>query len=397
VTGKRLNVGDFGSSAPLPALSIDDVTVSESNAGTKEATFTVSLSAASGSVVSVNFATADATATAARIQRSNTTTISIPSAGIASPYPSMIDVEAGLGTVTRVAASLVGFDHTWPSDVDVLLVGPTGRSVMLMSDVGGDRDARNLTLMFDDGGAALGGDVAQGAMLRSGTYRPSNIDTTSDAFAGPAPAGPYGSTLATFAGTDPAGTWRLFVRDDTGGDAGNLLGGWSITLETTTGDYIGRSGTLTFPIGATSQPLSVTVNGDVEPESSESLAIVLSHATGATIADARGVATIIDNDSPGALGSVIRAVDVTNLRSAIDAKRSARGLAPFPFTDPSLTPQVAIIRAFHIAELRTAVDEMYRAAGLQSPVYTDPTLTPGVTIVKAAHIREIQAALANLP
>ncbi|MBO9830724.1 putative Ig domain-containing protein [Xanthomonas phaseoli] len=47
-----------------PALSIDDVSVNEGNSGTTTATFTVSLSAASGQTVTVNYATADGTATA---------------------------------------------------------------------------------------------------------------------------------------------------------------------------------------------------------------------------------------------------------------------------------------------------------------------------------------------
>ncbi|QNH19263.1 Calx-beta domain protein [Xanthomonas sp. GW] len=47
-----------------PTLSIDDVSVNEGNSGTTTATFTVSLSAASGQTVSVDYATADGTATA---------------------------------------------------------------------------------------------------------------------------------------------------------------------------------------------------------------------------------------------------------------------------------------------------------------------------------------------
>ncbi|WP_052108265.1 putative Ig domain-containing protein [Aerolutibacter daejeonensis] len=49
---------------PLPSLSINDVTVVEGNAGVVNANFTVSLSAPSGQTVSVNYATADGTATA---------------------------------------------------------------------------------------------------------------------------------------------------------------------------------------------------------------------------------------------------------------------------------------------------------------------------------------------
>lgn len=48
---------------PLPSLSIDDVSVVEGNAGTVNAVFTVTLGASSGQTVSVNYATADGTAT----------------------------------------------------------------------------------------------------------------------------------------------------------------------------------------------------------------------------------------------------------------------------------------------------------------------------------------------
>src|SRR6266850_489864 len=50
--------------APLPTLSIADVTQAEGNAGTSNAVFTVTLSAASASTVTVQYATANGTATA---------------------------------------------------------------------------------------------------------------------------------------------------------------------------------------------------------------------------------------------------------------------------------------------------------------------------------------------
>jgi hypothetical protein len=49
---------------PPPSLSIDDTNVTEGNSGTEIAIFTVSLSAASGKTVTVNFSTAGGTATA---------------------------------------------------------------------------------------------------------------------------------------------------------------------------------------------------------------------------------------------------------------------------------------------------------------------------------------------
>jgi hypothetical protein len=52
--------------APAPTLSVGDVSISEGNSGTKLATFTVSLSAASASAVTFDIGTANGTATAVR-------------------------------------------------------------------------------------------------------------------------------------------------------------------------------------------------------------------------------------------------------------------------------------------------------------------------------------------
>lgn len=56
-------VGTIVNDDPLPSLSINDVTVTEGNSGTTNVVFTVTLSAASGQSVGVNYATADGTAT----------------------------------------------------------------------------------------------------------------------------------------------------------------------------------------------------------------------------------------------------------------------------------------------------------------------------------------------
>ena len=56
-------VGTITIDDPLPSLSINDVTIIEGNSGAVNAVFTVTLSAASGQTVSVNYATADGTAT----------------------------------------------------------------------------------------------------------------------------------------------------------------------------------------------------------------------------------------------------------------------------------------------------------------------------------------------
>ncbi len=161
----------------------------------------------------------------------NSASISIPAgaptttSGAASPYPSDIAVSGILGTVSKVKVTLSGINHTFPSDIDILLVGPAGQRIILMSDVGSGTDLVNVTLTFDDAGPALP------IPIISGTYRPTNSGT-GDIFPAPAPAAPYGSALSDFNGTNPNGTWSLYVNDDAGGDSGNIAGGWSLSFET---------------------------------------------------------------------------------------------------------------------------------------------------------------------
>ena len=180
-------------------ISIADIAVVEGDSST-QMNFTVSLSSPSTQPVSVNYITNDGTATVANLTA--TTPMTIPTSGPATPYPSLIGVQTPGSTITKVTATLHGFGHTFPSDVDVLLVGPTGQSVVLMSDVGGGTDVSNLTLTFDDAGAPLPGT----GTLTSGTYRPTNLSPT-DVFFSPATGGPYGSTLSGLQRNRPE--WRL--------------------------------------------------------------------------------------------------------------------------------------------------------------------------------------------
>jgi choice-of-anchor B domain-containing protein len=62
-------------------------------------------------------------------------------------------------------------------------------------------------------------------------------------------------------------------------------------------DYTPGSGTLTFLPGATVQPIDIAMLPDTLPEPAETILINLSAPVAATIADAQGVATILDNDT----------------------------------------------------------------------------------------------------
>jgi subtilisin-like proprotein convertase family protein len=156
----------------------------------------------------------------------------------ATPYPSSITVSGfAEQVVTKAAVSLYGFTHEFPSDVDILLVGPQGQKTIVMANAGGQNkySVTNLVLTFDDDAASM---LPIFSQLVSGTFKPTDgyaalgyPDLPFD-FPLPAPAGNSNSptALSVFKNTDPSGTWKLFVVDDVSGDTGLIAGGWSLTL-----------------------------------------------------------------------------------------------------------------------------------------------------------------------
>src|SRR5262249_10108894 len=96
----------------------------------------------------------------------------------------------------------------------------------------------------------------------AGTYLPSNYGTTPDDFPPPAPPPPYVTNLTVFRGTDPNGTWSLYVVDDQPENKfptsteGFIADGW--TLSIITGGPIRDP-----PLTAVGQPSSVVVGNHV--------------------------------------------------------------------------------------------------------------------------------------
>jgi subtilisin-like proprotein convertase family protein len=161
----------------------------------------------------------------------NTGAITIPLLGQATPYPSTISVP-GSGVVADVNVTLTGLTHTYSPDIDVLLVGPAGQNVVLMADTGnnsgtGPWAVSGVNLTFDDAATTS---LPVSAILTSGTYKPTDAGLGGFNGTPPAPAGPYGTTLSVFNGTNPAGVWKLFVYDDTNADSGTFSGGWALDI-----------------------------------------------------------------------------------------------------------------------------------------------------------------------
>ena len=168
---------------------------------------------------------------------SNNTPIAVPgtgTVGVSNPYPSTINVTGMSGSIDEVSVTITNFTHTWPSDVDFLLVGPGGQTLIFCSDaIGGNGGIIGRTYTFKDSAATV---MPAAGFPESGEFQPANYGAN-DPFATPAPGGPYGNAqtggsdtfTSVFAGTAPNGTWSLYVVDDASGDIGSI-DGWSLTV-----------------------------------------------------------------------------------------------------------------------------------------------------------------------
>ncbi len=161
--------------------------------------------------------------------------IIIPDHGPATPYPAVIPISGVNGLVNKATVTLNNLNHQFPNDVEIILVDPAGQSVVLMAGTGGGHPITNVTLTFDD---AATGSLPNSSLFASGlgqivsgTFQPTD-DGLAQPFASPAPAGPSGSALSKFIGSNPNGSWALYVLDNSPGDSGNIAGGWSLNLAT---------------------------------------------------------------------------------------------------------------------------------------------------------------------
>src|SRR5215213_966872 len=149
---------------PLPTLVISDESISEGDSGTKALTFSATLSAASNLVVTVNFATADASATAGTDYQQatgtltfnpgeTTKTVSVNITGdmtnefdetlqlnLSNPTNAAITDSQGIGTITN-------------DDAPVLLIDETSGRAAALDSPTFTRDAFSLLNPFNLGGA----------------------------------------------------------------------------------------------------------------------------------------------------------------------------------------------------------------------------------------------------
>ena len=230
---------DDGASA---TLSINDVTVTEGNAGTTPATFTITLSAASGQTVTVNYATANGTATAPADYTSATTTT----------------VTFAPGTTTQTVNILVQGDTLDEPD-ETFFVNLSNATNATISD------AQGVGTITDNDGA-------------SATLSINDVTV---------PEGTGVTTTATFTITLSAASGQTVTVDYATANG----------TATAPADYTSvATTTVTFAPGTTTQTVNILIQGDTFPEPNETFTVNLSNATNATISDAQGVGTILNDD-----------------------------------------------------------------------------------------------------
>jgi carbon monoxide dehydrogenase subunit G len=242
----------------LPTLSIDDVSYTESGTA-GNATFTVTLSAASSKEVTVDYASSNNSATAA----SDYTAVS-----------GTVTIAAGATTATFNVPVLT---DTLDEANETATLTLSNASNATISDATG-----TLTIVDDDDPPSL------------------SINDVSYTESGSAGNATFTVTLSE------ASTQEItfnYASSNSSATAGS--------------DYTAASGTLTIAAGATSATFNVPVLVDTLDEANETAILTISNASNATISDATGTLTIVDDDTPPSLS--INNVSYTESGSAGNA------------------------------------------------------------------------------
>jgi Calx-beta domain-containing protein/VCBS repeat protein len=226
---------------PLPpTLRIGDVMVSEGNTGTRAATFTVTLSAPSTQPVTVQYATANGTATAGSDYQAVIGTLTIPA-----------------GQTTGTITVPVNGDRLGEPD-ETFFVNLTGATNATIAD-----DQALGTILDDEPRISIS-DVTMSEGRRNKT------------------------TLFTFTVTLSA------PYDQPVTMSFQTMNG---TATTNDNDYVAKSGTLTFAPGETTKTITIEVKGDSKKEASETFYLDLfGLSSNSWFTKNRGIGTILNDD-----------------------------------------------------------------------------------------------------
>ncbi|HEX8832993.1 MAG TPA: Calx-beta domain-containing protein [Abditibacteriaceae bacterium] len=234
--------GTITDNDPQPVISVDDIRIVEGNSGTLNAIFTARLSAPSGKVVSVKFATANGTATAPADYTARALTTLTFNSGVTERNFS----------IPVVGDTAIELDETFLLN----LSAPVNATLARAQAVATIDDSADRPKISVAGVTVTEGDTGSvGAVFRLALTKASPF--------------PVSITVATVNGTAIEGS-----------------------------DYTAVNRTVTIPAGSLSAEVEVPVLGDTAPEMTETFQLRISDAVNAVIATGTANGVIRDTDIP---------------------------------------------------------------------------------------------------
>ncbi len=273
-----------------PTVAIDNVTVTEGNRGATTATFTVTLSSPSDQegYVYVYYKTEDGTAT-----------------------------------------STSGTDYTAASDYVRLQLGATAKqfTVQVIGDSLAEGDESFSVILSDQPGSTYAAAKATCTILDDDV---------------PIPGMSIDDVVVT-EGDDGTTTAFFTVKLDTPSVGAVSVAYATANISAAAGsDYASETGTLTFAPGEGARRIGITVNGDRIDETDETFMINLTSPANATITDAQGIGTILDDDT-----TTISVGDVT-------VAEGHEGVTDARFTVSLSTPSASVVTVGYATSDATA-------------------------------------------
>jgi hypothetical protein len=364
--GAGAGTGTINDDDPLPAININDVSVTEGDAGTVNATFTISLGAASGRNVSVNFATANGSASAgADFTGTSGSRTFLPGETVKTVEvvvsADLLDEDdetfflnlsgASNGTISDAQGlgTIVDDDATPTLSIDdvVIVEGNSGTSNAVFTVTLSALSGRNVSVSYTtaDGSAVAPGDYSSstGSMnISAGSISGTisvpvtgdPIDEGDESFAVNLSL-PVNAAILDGAGLgtiqDDDNTPQASISDVTvaEGNAGTVNATFTVTLDrpsaqaisinwsTSDGsasagfDYTSASSSIAFAAGDTSEQFTVQVLGDRVDEADEIFNVNLSTLSAVDLPDPQATGTITDDDTAGFLISPLAGLVTT--------------------------------------------------------------------------------------
>ncbi|MFZ0063293.1 MAG: FG-GAP-like repeat-containing protein [Pyrinomonadaceae bacterium] len=247
---RRQGICTIKDNDPPPSVFIGDVSLLEGNSGTSSAIFTVTLSTVSGKPISVDYSTADGTATAGSDYVSSSGTVSIPTGQLTRSI--LVPV---IGDTINELDETFFVVFTNPQNVTIARAQGTGTII--------NDDTPKIQFSFASYTISETGPRVDITLSRSG-------DTT-------------GSASVSFATNDAAGLTNCNVFN---------------SIASPRCDYINALGTLSFAAGETTRSFSIAIIDDSYAEGNETFTISLNGPLGATLGvRSLTTVTITDNET----------------------------------------------------------------------------------------------------